>query len=488
MAIVLWGSLLFGHILPTVALRLQHQNAWKPLDGKVAQFGRVAQVGEDWDETLDAWHVPGRVAPETIELSKSGKQLTGWAAHRCAKAIATNYTGLEESIFMITPAWLEELQRSDMEFDYQSVGFFLQEHLKQHPLRTLNISKASSIYVNVFSPTSPMFTEDTMKQNLEWLNQGIAVIPVQDDVGDKTPPQSLNFTEQLEEGRVTMAAYGPNACIKARKFPQAHLIYQDRYAFAGYTTCNEKLGIMAPAYSNNVQNLGVNGNLEWDHMELRKYTVFFNGNIPKPYISPPHCQVRFQLLRHLLKYPPAGDNLISGTNVESTVTPYTVKDEADRCGRCSYSCKRCYLESEIGSNWTNGKYMSPEYWAQSMAASTFCIVAFGDDDGTPKLAESVLFGCIPIIITSDKGMTLPFDKYIDYDKFSFHFNTFQVLEDPSIVNQAISNTTVEKQGAMRMAMQEIRGMFQYGCGSGAEEALLRQLIDTTANLSLPSGN
>ena len=105
--------------------------------------------------------------------------------------------------------------------------------------------------------------------------------------------------------------------------------------------------------------------------------------------------VRYRLWKHLKDMPASEGWLIGGTDVEDTVTPYTVRDRSQLCEPCSYSCKQCYFEPDA-TKLVSAPRLSYSEMVSHTAAAEFCLVVRGDDPLTPKLTEALLLSLIHI--------------------------------------------------------------------------------------------
>ena len=91
-----------------------------------------------------------------------------------------------------------------------------------------------------------------------------------------------------------------------------------------------------------------------------------------------------------------------------------------------------------------------------MRASTFCIVARGDNPACPKLGESIASGCIPVIIMDQQ---LPFERILNYSSFSLQFDVSMVIKQPSIVREAIVGVTKHQIESMQAHLARVADYF-----------------------------
>ena len=91
-----------------------------------------------------------------------------------------------------------------------------------------------------------------------------------------------------------------------------------------------------------------------------------------------------------------------------------------------------------------------------MQSSTFCIVARGDNPGCPKLAESIVTGCIPIIVMDQK---LPYENELNYSLFSLRFDPGLILKDPFLIKRTLSTIKVSEILDMKKKLSMVSDMF-----------------------------
>jgi hypothetical protein len=151
----------------------------------------------------------------------------------------------------------------------------------------------------------------------------------------------------------------------------------------------------------------------------RKYRIFFRGHLPKPYINPPISELRYRIYTDLYNTP---NSIVDSYNVEENVNALTTSDRRKLSTICSYRCKTCYF-SEKALEYKNAKVISSQEFRSRMRMSVFCIVSRGDNPGCPKLGESIVSGCIPVIIMDQ---ALPFEKELNHSAFSIRFDTSSV--------------------------------------------------------------
>lgn len=189
----------------------------------------------------------------------------------------------------------------------------------------------------------------------------------------------------------------------------------------------------------------------------RKYNTFFYGHLPKPYINPPISELRYRIYEDLHDLP---NSIIGAYNVEENVNALTTTDRNQWCEKCSYQCKKCYFKKVLPAH-RNAKILRATKYRSLMQASLFCIVARGDNPGCPKLAESIVSGCIPVIIMDQK---LPFENELNYSAFAIRFVPRDVMRNPSMIKNALLKVTDEQIQKMQRQLNLVSDMFSVRTG------------------------
>ena len=248
----------------------------------------------------------------------------------------------------------------------------------------------------------------------------------------------------------------------------------------------------------------------------RTQGIFFHGHLPRPYVmrvgrrSSPLPTIRYRLYADLTAHARNGD-YIGATDVEENVAPFTVRRKGDWCDVCSYNCRMCYFDRNL-PNYTNAPRLSRNDYLGWMRASTFCIVARGDNPASPKLGEAITSGCIPVLVGGLRMMhvphpsstprnskvdrawhvmqviivdqPLPFEQSINYSAFSIRFDAHMVLARPSIVREAIRSMTAKDIRYKQTQLALIADLFTVR-STTSPSCLQAQLIRQMCNLRGP---
>ena len=374
-------------------------------------------------------------------------------------------------IFVAVPSWHAEVAPSQFAPNPWAVPHYLLRHLERSNSTARTPDEASVIYVGVYvhgdlSPSAQV-------QNKAWLAGGTSVLPLSDGT-------MLDLEPHLQAGRVFITAFGPRQCDLVRSPAlegRVRLVYFD----AGFDRCRRASrgglhgGVMAPTYSPVVTLEGgascADGACERENP--RPNLLFFWGHIPKPYVDPPLSSVRYRVYRALREAAEPGV-VVGATDVSATVNPYTARTRDEHCAVCSYSCKRCYYEPAF-EPLSNDRELSLRQFASHMRSATFCVAARGDDPLTPKLAESVLAGCIPVAVVDSP---LPFHDVVDYAAFALKLDPAAVLADPPSLLRTIKALSPARREAMHAALHRERRKFEYdrADGLGAEAEIAAQML------------
>lgn len=207
----------------------------------------------------------------------------------------------------------------------------------------------------------------------------------------------------------------------------------------------------------------------------RKYRIFFRGHLPKPYINPAISELRYRIYKDLYNTP---NSMIESYNVEENVNALTTSDRTKLCTKCSYRCKTCYF-SEKALEYKNAKMISSQEFRSFMRMSVFCIVSRGDNPGCPKLGESIISGCIPVIIMDQ---ALPFEKELNYSAFSIRFDTSSVMQNPSIIRSALAKIDEKRIYDMQQHLKLVSDMFAVRSGGSPfnmQTKLLHDICDVS---------
>lgn len=107
---------------------------------------------------------------------------------------------------------------------------------------------------------------------------------------------------------------------------------------------------------------------------------------------------------------------------------------------------------------------APGDYSHLLATSKFCLVAPGDG-WSPRLEDSVLHGCVPVIIMDNVHAV--FETLLDYSQFSVRINESDVERAPEILNAI----TPEQLKRMQINVAAVAHRFMYTKGPLLESAL-----------------
>eukprot|EP00179_Madagascaria_erythrocladioides_P011468 CAMPEP_0198366936 /NCGR_PEP_ID=MMETSP1450-20131203/154931_1 /TAXON_ID=753684 ORGANISM="Madagascaria erythrocladiodes, Strain CCMP3234" /NCGR_SAMPLE_ID=MMETSP1450 /ASSEMBLY_ACC=CAM_ASM_001115 /LENGTH=540 /DNA_ID=CAMNT_0044074405 /DNA_START=95 /DNA_END=1717 /DNA_ORIENTATION=+ len=105
------------------------------------------------------------------------------------------------------------------------------------------------------------------------------------------------------------------------------------------------------------------------------------------------------------------------------------------------------------------KTLHSDKYAEMLASSQFCLIPPGVVGWSPRLSDSVFAGCIPVIIAHDT--VLPFERQMDYSKFTIQLDSREVMKDPSIVETTLRGMTDEDKAELQREGLAMRNAFVY---------------------------
>jgi xylogalacturonan beta-1,3-xylosyltransferase len=114
-----------------------------------------------------------------------------------------------------------------------------------------------------------------------------------------------------------------------------------------------------------------------------------------------------------------------------------------------------------------------------MSNSVFCLAPEGIFAFTPRISESIMSGCIPVIISDT--FEPPFSSDIDYTEFSVRVSMSELPNLPQI----IKSIPIEQVKAKLEAVKRVASIFKYNSPPQQGDALYRivqQLEKNKANV------
>ncbi len=187
--------------------------------------------------------------------------------------------------------------------------------------------------------------------------------------------------------------------------------------------------------------------------------ILYIGRLGKTYIEPPMSRLRFDLWSALRTHP---NVTFLATDATQCVAPYLSSTSPPPCKRCGYGCKQCIELADGLGPYGAGvapRIASKDEYRARLAASTFCLVLRGDNENSRKFTETVLSGCIPVLIADMPGW--PFDSRLDYREFSVEFDWRIASADPASVVDYLLGIPAQRIAAMRRRLDAVRHRFFY---------------------------
>jgi len=98
-------------------------------------------------------------------------------------------------------------------------------------------------------------------------------------------------------------------------------------------------------------------------------------------------------------------------------------------------------------------------YAGMLRNSQFCLIPPGVVGWSPRLCDAIFAGCIPVLISHDT--VFPFERLIDYSKFSIRLDSLIVVKDPSIVEKKLRSISNKEKDSLQRAGLAVRNAFVY---------------------------
>ena len=114
------------------------------------------------------------------------------------------------------------------------------------------------------------------------------------------------------------------------------------------------------------------------------------------------------------------------------------------------------------------------FYYHIMSNSVFCLAPEGIFAFTPRISESIMSGCIPVIISDT--FEPPFSSKLDYDEFSVRVS----MDDLPNLPQIIKNIPIEQVTQKLDRVQQISSMFTYNSPPQFGDALY-QIVQQLEN-------
>jgi len=119
---------------------------------------------------------------------------------------------------------------------------------------------------------------------------------------------------------------------------------------------------------------------------------------------------------------------------------------------------------------TNATEAAGGYFA-ALRHSKFCLAPRGDTPSSRRLYDSVVAGCIPVLIADD--MKLPYQSVLDWDSFMVRVSEADALRDPAAIADRLEALPDETVSRMQAALGDARASMLYGAGGAT--AVLREV-------------
>ena len=117
----------------------------------------------------------------------------------------------------------------------------------------------------------------------------------------------------------------------------------------------------------------------------------------------------------------------------------------------------------------------PFPYVELMWRSVFCICPAGFGQWSRRLTDSILVGCIPVIVAD--FYALPFAEFMRWDAFTLRIHSSSVRSLPDIL-RSISSERVRE---LQMGLEEVRPYFD-ACAPMESSALARMIVRSVASV------
>ena len=161
----------------------------------------------------------------------------------------------------------------------------------------------------------------------------------------------------------------------------------------------------------------------------RTNLLFFRGHLPKNYID--KKQVRAHLYESL-------------KNVEGIIV-------------------------EAATSTSKASYVDHQTYLDNMLRSKFCLCPRGDTAGSKRLYESIVAGCIPVIVSD--GLELPFKRHIDWPSMSVRISETEALRNPVGIVDKLKNMPTSAVRSMHTNLLRNRHAFVWAAHDSRKQAV-----------------
>jgi len=186
-----------------------------------------------------------------------------------------------------------------------------------------------------------------------------------------------------------------------------------------------------------------------DPLEPTRHFLTYVGRLGKVYIQAPMSRLRFDMWSTLRSHP---NVTFLATDAAECVAPYLPPTgRKARCEACSYRCKQCIelpgpplecvppaeapcpqpCRRRCSGRGTLARVGSKAAYRDLLANSTFCLVLRGDNENSRKFTETLLSGCIPVLIADMPAWA--FERRLEYKRFSIEFDWRLASADPAAI-------------------------------------------------------
>ena len=123
-------------------------------------------------------------------------------------------------------------------------------------------------------------------------------------------------------------------------------------------------------------------------------------------------------------------------------------------------------------------------YARHMLDSTFCLIPRGDTPTTNRLFDAISAGCIPVIVSENIDLVLPFSTFLDWRQFSVRLPQDLVLSNPRSLLEMLHGLSAKHVQKLQQELLKVRRHLIYGAGSISGERFAPGKVAELAMASL----